>query len=108
MSGLGRQRRVKKQGKDKKDAVKGFSAALGRRHGACYCLDYRIDVLDLTEAEIKLLAELTETATCACDLHAVAELVRRLRLDGRVMDMATFEALVLRGEIAGTPLNRAA
>ena len=88
--------------------MKGFSAALGRRHGTYYCLDYRIDVLDLTEAEIKLLAELTETATMYRDLHAVAELVRRLRLDGRVMDMATFEALVLRGEIAGTPLNRAA
>ena len=64
---------------------------------------YRFDVLDLTEPEIKQLAEVAETATCASDLDAVADVVGRLRLDGRVMDMATFEALVLRGEIAAPP-----
>ena len=39
-------------------------------------------------------------APCASDLDVVADVVGRLRLDGRVMDMATFEALVLRGVIA--------
>ena len=91
---------LEKQDKDKKVAVKGFSSALGRRHGGYYCLDYRIDVLDLTEPEIKALTEVTEKATSVGDLESVAELVGRLRLDGKVMDMATFEALVLRGEIA--------
>jgi hypothetical protein len=47
-----------------------------------------------------LLAGVTKNATSDSDLDAVAEVVGRLRLDGRVMDMATFAALVLRGEIA--------
>jgi len=53
--------------------------------------------------EIKQLAEATEKATCASDLDAVANIIGRLRLDGHVMDMATFEELVLRGEIAPPP-----
>ena len=65
----------------------------------------RFDVLDLTEPEIKLLAEMAEKATCASDLDPIADIVGRLRLDGKVMDMATFEALVLRGEIAAPPLE---
>ena len=44
---------------------------------------------------------MADNATCANDLEDVADIVGRLRLDGRVIDMATFEALVLRGEIAG-------
>jgi hypothetical protein len=32
--------------------------------------------------------------------------VGRLRLDEKVMDMATFEALVLRREIAASPLSK--
>ena len=43
----------------------------------------RFDVLDLTEPEIKLLAEVAEKATCASDLDAVADVVGRLRLDGK-------------------------
>jgi hypothetical protein len=42
-------------------------------------------------------------APCASDFDAVAEVVGRLRLDGRVMDMATFAALVHRGQIAAQP-----
>jgi hypothetical protein len=61
------------------------------------------DVLDLTEPEIKLLAEMAKKVTCADDLDAVADVISRLRLDGNVMDMSTFEALVLRGEIAAPP-----
>ena len=49
------------------------------------------------------LAEVTENATCAGDLDAIAEVVSRLRLDGRVMNMAALAALVLRGQIAPTP-----
>jgi hypothetical protein len=62
----------------------------------------------VTEVELKQLVEVAEKATCASDLEPVVEIVRRLRLDGRVMDMATFEALVLRREIAPPPpdLNR--
>jgi hypothetical protein len=52
---------------------------------------------------IKRLADVTENATCASDLEAVSEIVGRLRLDGRVMDIANFEALVLRGHIAAPP-----
>jgi hypothetical protein len=37
------------------------------------------------------------------DLEAVAEVVSRLRLDGHVMDMATFEALMLRGQSTAPP-----
>ena len=46
--------------------------------------------------------EVAGHATCVNDLSYVAEIVGRLRLDGRVIDMATFEALALRGEIAVT------
>jgi hypothetical protein len=90
---------LKKQDDEKQDAAWRLTHTLGERHKA-YPDVHRFDVLDLTEAEIKQLAEATETATCASDLDAVAEVVRRLRLDGKVMDMVTFEALVLRGEIA--------
>jgi hypothetical protein len=79
-----------------------FRGALGRRH-KLYPSVYRFDVLDLTEPEIKQLAEAAEKATCASDLDAVADVVGRLRLDGRIMDMGTFDALVLRGEIAAPP-----
>ena len=44
------------------------------------------------------------TASCASDLNAVVDVVGRLRLDGRVMSKAEFEALVLHGEIAPPPL----
>lgn len=60
-------------------------------------------MLDVTAAEIKQLAETAEKATCTSDLEAVADVVRRLRVDGRVMDMASFEALVLRGKLATAP-----
>ena len=87
-----------------KRAVWGFAGALGRRHERFYPDSGRFDVLDLTEAEIKQLAEVAEKVTCADDLDAVANVVGRLRLDGKVIDMATFEALVLHGEIAPPPV----
>ena len=62
-------------------------------------------MLDLTESEIKQLAEVTENATCTADLDAVAEVVGRLRLDGKFTDMATFEALMLRAENTAAPLQ---
>lgn len=64
---------------------------------------HRFDVVDLNEGEVRLLAETAEEAKCASDLEVLAEIVGRLRLDGRVMDMAEFEALVLRGEMAPPP-----
>jgi hypothetical protein len=91
-----------KQDKDKKDALWRLTHALGERH-KLYPSVYRFDVLDLTEPEIKQLAAVAENATCASDLESVAEVVGRLRLDGRIMHMATFEALVLRGQIAAQP-----
>jgi hypothetical protein len=75
---------------------------LGERH-KLYPSVYRFDVLDVTETEVKQLTEAATRATCASDLESVAEVVGRLRLDGNVMDMAVFEALVLRGEIAEPP-----
>ncbi len=74
---------LRKQEWDKKRAVWEFTGALGRRHEGFYPQSGRFDVLDLTEAEIKQLAEVAEKATCADDLDAVAEIVGRLRLDGR-------------------------
>ena len=91
---------LEKQDREKQDAVGRLSGALGQRH-KLYPGVYRFDVLDLTESEIKLLAEMAEKATCASDLDAVADVVGRLRLDGKVMDMAAFEMLVVRGQIAG-------
>ena len=44
----------------------------------------RLDVVDLTEAEIKQLVDATKNATCANDLVAVAEVIGRLRLDGSI------------------------
>ncbi len=58
----------------------------------------RLDANDVSEAEIKQLVEVAAKATCASDLEPVALIVGRLRLDGHVMDMAEFEALVLRRE----------
>ena len=81
----------------------GFTRALQRRHQGFYPDSGRFDVLDLSQAEIAQLAEVTERATCPRDLDVVAEVIGRLRLDGRIMDMATFEALVLRGQIAAQP-----
>ena len=83
----------------KKFPIQGFTTALGRRH-QCYFDPNRFDVLDLSEGEIKVLTEVAEKATVAGDLQPVADLVGRLRLNGRVIGMAAFEALVLRGEAA--------
>ena len=94
---------LRKREWDKTRAVWRFTGALGRRHERFYPDSGRFDVLDLDESEIKQLAEVTEKAICASDLEPVVEIVERLRLDGHVMDMATFEALVLRGEIAPPP-----
>jgi hypothetical protein len=91
---------LRKQEWDKKRAVWAFTGALGRSHQGFYPQSSRFDVLDLTEPEIKQLAQVTETATCADDLDTVADIVGRLRLDGRVIDMTCFEELVLRGVIA--------
>jgi hypothetical protein len=41
--------------------------------------------------------------TCPSDLEPVVKLVCRLRLDGHVVDMAEFEAMVLHGELAPPP-----
>ena len=87
-----------KQDRAKLDAVWRLRDALGRRH-KLYPSVYRFDVLDLTEAEITRLADVTEKATGASDLVSVADVVGRLRLDGRVMDITAFVALVLHGEI---------
>ena len=91
--------------RSKTDALWRLRRALGQNH-KLYPSVYRFDVLDLTEAEIQQLAVLAETATCASDLVVVAEVVGRLRLDGDVMETATFEALVLRGEIGANLINR--
>lgn len=80
-----------------------FMKALGPLIDGSYLDTSRLDVVDLTEAEIKQLVEATQNATCANDLVAVADVIGRLRLDGKVMDMATFELLVLRREIAPPP-----
>ena len=93
-----------RQDNNKNDAVWRFRGVLGRRH-KLYPSVYRFDVLDLTAAEIMRLVEVTEKAMCARDLDAVADIVVRLRLDGRVMSKSEFEAVVLRGEIA--PPHRA-
>jgi hypothetical protein len=93
---------LKKQDDEKQDAVWRLTHTLGERHKA-YPDVRRFDVLDVTEPEIRQLVEVAETATCAGDLDAVAGIVGRLRLDGKVMDMATFEGLVLRGELAPAP-----
>jgi hypothetical protein len=79
--------------------IHGFATVLGRRHGCCFDPN-RFDALDLSEVEIKALTEVAEKATCVGDLQPVVELVGRLRLNARVVGMAAFEALVLRGEIA--------
>ena len=76
---------------------------LGPLSNGCYLDTGRFDVLDVTETEIKLLAEMAEKATSASDLPCVVDVMGRLRLDGRVMDLEEFEALVLRGEIAAAP-----
>ena len=51
---------------------------------------------ELTANEAHTLVALVEATIKTID-------VTRLRLDGKVMDMVTFEALVLRGEIAAQP-----
>ena len=80
----------------KKFPIHFFTTALGHRHGR-YFDPNRCDVLDLGEAEIKVLTEVAERATCAGDFQPVAELASRLRLDGRVIGCSAFEVLVLRG-----------
>ena len=89
---------LKKQDRDKKQALWEFMKTLGPLSNGCYLDIGRFDVLDVTETEIKQLTEAAQRATCASDLDAVADVVGRLRLDGNVMDMATFAALVLRRE----------
>jgi hypothetical protein len=97
---------LKKQDGEKKQALWEFMRTLGPLSNGCYLDIGRFDVLDVTETEIKQLAEAAQSATSASDLDAVADVVGRLRLDGRVMDMATFEVLVLRGEIEPPPRQR--
>jgi hypothetical protein len=94
---------LRKQEWEKTRAVWAFKGALGRRHERFYPDSGRFDVLDLSESEIRQLAEITDNATCASDMDAVADVVGRLRLDGKSMDMASFAARVLRGEIATPP-----
>ena len=60
------------------------------RCGRCFDAN-RFDVLDLNDLEIRALTEVAEKAECAGDLQPVAELVGRLRLNGRVIGMAAFE-----------------
>jgi hypothetical protein len=96
---------LKKQDREKKDALWQFMKTLGPLSNGCYLDTDRFDVLDVTETEIKLLAKTASRATCASDLNVLTEVVGRLRLDGRVTDMATFEALVLRGEIVAPPVR---
>jgi hypothetical protein len=91
-----------KQDQDKDAAVWRLHHALGDRH-KLYPDIRRFDVLDVTEVEIKQLVEAAQNATCSNDLVVVADVVGRLRLDGRTMTVAEFEALVFRGEIAAPP-----
>jgi hypothetical protein len=91
------------QDRDKGRALWEFMKTLGSLSNGCYLDTDRFDVLDVTGAEIMQLAEAAQTATRASDLEVVANIVGRLRLDGKVMDMATFEALVLRREITAAP-----
>lgn len=93
---------LKKQDREKKQALWEFMKTLGPLSNGCYLDIGRFDVLDVTETEIKQLTEAAQKATCASALDAVAEIVGRLRLDGKVMEMAAFEALVLRREIAAS------
>ena len=92
---------LEEQDRGKEQALHRIRQALWRRHKVPYV--HHFDVVDLNEDEVKQLAEAAESATCARHLDAVADVVGRLRFDGRVMDMATFEALVIRGEIAAQP-----
>jgi hypothetical protein len=97
---------LEKQDGEMKQALWEFMKMLGPLCNGCYLDTGRFDVLDVTETEIKQLAEMAEKATCSDDLQIVADVVGRLRLDGAVMDVATFEALVLRGQIAAPPRQR--
>lgn len=83
--------------KEKWEALWSFTDALRERHRV-YINNYRFDVLDLTPNEIMRLAE-AANAKSATDLASLVDVVTRLGMDGRVMDMTDFEALVLRGEI---------
>jgi hypothetical protein len=93
---------LNRQERAKRKAVWEFMKALEPLKDGYYLDTERLDVVDVTEPEIMQLVNATQ-ATCADDLKAVANVVSRLRLDGFVPDMATFEALVLRREIAPPP-----
>ncbi len=96
--------RLNKEDRDKGRAVREFMKALGQLRGGSNYLDTdRIDVVDLTEAEVLQLVEAARSATCRDDLTAVAQIVSRLRLDGYVPEMLVFEALLLRKELAPPP-----
>jgi hypothetical protein len=91
---------------DKQDREKRWALSrlrLGPPSSGSYLDTGRLDAHDVPEAEIKQLVEVAANATCASHLEPVAQIVTRLRLDGHVMEMAEFEALVLRGEIAPPP-----
>ena len=94
---------LEKQDREKEQALWYLMKTLGLLSNGCYLDIGRFDVLDVTAVEIKQLTEAPQRATCPSDLEVVANIVGRLRLDGNVMDMATFATLVLRGEIAAPP-----
>jgi len=84
-----------------REALWEFMKAVGRIDArGCYLDTERLDVVDLTPEEIVQLVKLARSATRVGDLAGVSDVAARLRLDGRVMDMTTFEALMLRSEIA--------
>lgn len=92
-----------KQDRDKRQILWDLMRELGPRFNGSYLDTYRLDAYDVTEAELKQLVEVAAKATTASDLEPIAAVVRRLRLDGHIMEIAEFEALILRGEIAPPP-----
>lgn len=71
--------------------------AVGMRHGRGLILD-RFDAGEVSLPELTELVRLAQQATTEQELHASADAIGRLRIDGRPVSLSRFAALVLKGE----------